>query len=170
MDNLDSNPNILSIKLFIRIFSQQLQWWNGQEMYLSMADMIPVLQTHHSNIHQPPLPATPSYPPEHFFDCAKHAWIQWPLWIKPFFTAARWLNLQNANHTYLKLTKFCGGNFWHVLHKSWSFLSWSCMLRKKIIYNHLLILILGIPVFICYISSDAPTDRESTVGKQHSNF
>lgn len=54
-----------------------------------------------------------------------------PLRSKPLFTAARWLNLQNADHTYLKLTKFCGGNFWHVLHKSWSFLSWSCTLRKK---------------------------------------
>ena len=129
-------------------------------------------QTHHSNIYQAPLPATPSYPPEHFFWLCQTCLnpVASPLRIKPFFIAARWLNLQNANHTYLKLTKFCGGNFWHVLHKSWSFLSWSCTLRKKIIYNRLLTLILGIPVFICYISSDAPTDRESTVGKQHSNF
>lgn len=74
----------------------------------------------HNNIHQIPLPATPSSSPKHLLGV-----------LGPSDLCCRWLNLQDTSHTYLKLTKFCGGNFWHVLHKSWSFLSWSCTLRKK---------------------------------------
>lgn len=76
-----------------------------------MPGTINVLQ-HHSDIHPNPFPASPSYSPEDFFDVPNMLELMASLlWIKPFFTVAWWLNLQNANHTYLKLTKFCGGNF-----------------------------------------------------------
>lgn len=88
-------------------FSDSCSGQNDWVTYLLMPEDS-WLQVHHSNGH----PATLGYSPKHFFDvpdmlelnglcCGVNLASLW-LW---------WLNWQNVNHTYLKLTKLCGGNF-----------------------------------------------------------